>query len=418
MYLDKKICPNVTVQGIFDYIVDTMRDVNCDIHISDEINKQHITLNAFHFKNTLISQNILFIPFLESGKVVENINIENDIWTGDFKESYPYGLAINLEDFNPKFGYVLNSGIKLNDTEPEDVWEMLIGESAPRFPNNMFLFNFPSNYIDIDVARERINNFSSGSISSDFSEKLVTEILKQIQQYTNLSKDHELNTKAINIQFLIRCISFLCSKNKNLEHIRDKFMRERYILYVCFNDSSVDLIISKTNQKPQNAIAYSRNNKKKYQEEMALFVSKNSISFDQSNIQKATERVHQIIPEIHHYLYEFDIFDEEIGQRYFNRHFFDENYGERFKEVMRKIFKVKDANSTYATLLLMQVMLEGKEELRFIDTMDTILMLLLRKFSVSDIENNRAIISVTSDDIQKILKRFNNRNNSVHGITE
>ena len=418
LYLDKKICPNVTIEGIFNYIVDTMRDVNCDIHISDEINKKDITLNAFHSKNTFNKKSILFIPFLESGKVVEDISVENDIWTGDFKDSYPYGLAINLEDIDPRFGYVLNSGIKLNDTDPEDVWEMLIGEGMHRFPNNMFLFNFPSNYIDIDVARERINNFSTSSISSDFSEKLVTELLKQIQQYTNLSKDHDLNTKAINIQFLIRCISFLCSKNKNLEHVRDKFMRERYILYVCFNDSSIDLIINKPNQKPQNAIAYSKNNQKKYQEEMTLFVSKNSINFDQSSIQKVTERVHQIIPEIHHYLYEFDIFDEGIGQRYLSRHFFDENYSERFEEVMRKIFKVKDANLTYAILLLMQVMLEGKEELRFINTMDTILMLLLRKFSVSDVENNRAIISVQSEDIQRILKRFNNRNNSVHGITE
>jgi len=73
------------------------------------------------------------------------------------------------------------------------------------------------------------------------------------------------------------------------------------------------------------------------------------------------------------------------------------------------MFKVTDTNLIYALLLLLQFMLEGKEELRFINSLEMILMMLLRKFSISDVENSRAKVSISNNDLQKALKRIVNK---------
>ena len=91
---------------------------------------------------------------MDSGNIVKNVSIEKTIRTSDFIEKYSYGLFVDLTGKN-QIGAILNSGIKLYDTDVDDVCRLIfnIDSRKIRYLNRFFLFNFPSNYLNIDVSK-------------------------------------------------------------------------------------------------------------------------------------------------------------------------------------------------------------------------------------------------------------------------
>ena len=189
LYIDKEISHDIQPDQIIEYICNTMKDVSYDIHIKNEIAKQEIMLKAKSIRHNIPNNDLLFIPFLDSGKIDENINLETTIRTNEYIKKYPYGLIIDVTG-NHSSGAIMNSGIKLYDTEVEDIWGMLFGVDSRQFRifNNFFLFNFPSNYLNIDVSREKIASLTELVARNDFNINLLNEISRQISQYIVLCK--------------------------------------------------------------------------------------------------------------------------------------------------------------------------------------------------------------------------------------
>ena len=412
LYIDNKISRNIQPDKIIDYICNTMQDISCNIFIKDEINKKEMLLRSKELRKYISSKEVLFIPFLDSGEIVENISLERTIRTNDYIEKYPYGLLVNITR-NNQAGAILNSGIKLYDTDVGDIWGMLfnVDTRTVQYLNNFFVFNFPSNYLNIDVSREKITSLDKTVIASDFKIKLLNEILKQITEYINLSKVNETTNAAINLHLLIMVLVQLCKQDSELSRLNSVLMSMRYGLFIRFNKNSLDLIVSRQNNKPVNAFAYIQNNYSKFDDEFEKFVSNNLIKDNQTKLYLQEEYIHKILPEIR------ELFDRRAKHSLFLRDDFDQYFTYKYPhydnsyfpilEYLQKKLKCKDYKMVYAFLVLEAFLLKKNDASPHIAIMENILGILLEQYTISAIENGECVVSIRQEDIAKVIKRLN-----------
>ena len=407
LYIDKKTSKNITFESIIEYICKTIRDINCNIHINNESTKECKIITNYAAKNTINSKNLIFVPFLETGNI-SSIKVQDCIWTNNFKNEYPYGLLINLGERSKGYEGVLNSGILLCDTNVRDVWRMLAKvDEMNNCPRNMFLFNFPSNYIDIDVAREKINGFAKDILSKEFIINLIDEILTQIQQYFDLAQNNNLNISAYNMHSLMMFLARFCSGVDDYKHLNKKIMSGRYVLSVRFNFDSIELIVMRNGCPHENSILYTNNNIKKYKEELFTFVGKQDIN----DYNLSSRQLYRLLDELRYYSYEeTDNLTATYGYGYFWGYSHEKYLGEKIKMIISKELKIKESNLTCAVLLVLQAVFAEREERKYIDPMNAILILLLEKYSISDVEQDNAKLIINKADIEKIIKRMTNKN--------
>lgn len=410
LYIDKKISHDIQPNEIIDYICDTMKDVSYSILIKDEINKNKKLLKSKTLRKSISNNDILFVPFLDSGKIVENVSLERTIRTNDFIEKYPYGLLVDITG-NNQIGAILNSGIKLYDTDVDDILGMLFKVDIRRdqYLNNFFLFNFPSNYLNIDVSREKITSLNKAVIEVDFKIKLISEILRQVTEYINLSKINRTKTTAINLHLLMMTLVKLCKHNSELSRLSSGLMSMRYGLFIRFNNNAIDLIVSRLNNKPVDALAYNQNNYTKCDDEFEDFISNSSIKDNKIPLSLQAEYMHKILPNVqelfgrHSSLFLNGDFNEYYTFRY-SRHGRTQS---QIMQYLQKSLKSKDSKMVYAFLLL-QAFLLKKQDVKFhVAIIENIFLMLLEQYTVSEIENGECVVSVQQEDIIKVIKRLN-----------
>ncbi len=132
------------------YIKRTILDFSLDIKIEDTINNVSEIWKAHHIrqKNSLT----LFLPLTDHG--IKEISWKSDIKTRKFIDKYPFGLLIDFpihpsgQDEPEVF---LNSGIRLSSASRRFF----------RYPYSTKYYNFPSSYLELDVAREQILQFKN-----------------------------------------------------------------------------------------------------------------------------------------------------------------------------------------------------------------------------------------------------------------
>ncbi len=410
LYIDKKISHNIQPNEIIDYICDTMKDISCNILIHDEINKKEILLESKALRKKISNNDILFVPFLDSGKIVENVSLERTIRTNDFIKNYPYGLLIDIKR-NNQIGSILNSGIKLYDTDVDDIWSMLfkVDTRIVQYLNNFCLFNFPSNYLNIDVSREKITSLNKTVIEADFKIKLMSEILRQVTEYINLCKINKTKNAAINLHLLMMALVQLCKHNSELSRVSSGLMSMRYGLFIRFNKNAIDLIVSRLNNKPANALAYNQNNYTKCEDAFEDFISYNSIEDNQIPLSLQVEYLHKILPDVQELfgrpgsLFLGDDFDEYYTYR-FSQH---EKHQFQMMHFLQKKLKSKDNEMVYAFLLLEAFLLKKQDVRPHSVIMENILRMLLQQYTVSEIENEECVVSIGQEDIEKVIKRLN-----------
>lgn len=410
LHIDKTISHDIQPDQIIEYICNTMKDVSCDIHIKNEITKQEIKLKAKSIRHSIPNNDLLFIPFLDSGKIGENINVETTIRTSEYIKKYPYGLMVDVTG-NHSTGAVMNSGIKLYDTDVEDVWSMLFGVDGRRFRvfNNFFLFNFPSNYLNIDVSREKISSLTQLVTKTDFNTCMLNEISKQINQYIVLCKNTRTCNPAINLHSLMMTLVQLCKETPELSRFRSSLMSMRYVLYLRFNENTIDLIVSRQGEKPTDAVAYIQNNFSKCNEDFKSFVLSNSTEDEAETLISKTEYLHKILPNIHELISRRSIFWDRDFEEYYYYHYrypSSERFHLEISEYLQKILKSKDDNVVYAFLLLAAFLLKREGEKSHISIMDNILAMLLEQFTVSDVESGNCTKTIRYEDIKKTFKRL------------
>ena len=147
---------------IINYIKTIMLDFQLDIEIHNEISNTKEVLESHGIKRKCNLP--LFLPFTEKG--IEKISWKDEVQNNKFIEKYDHGLLIDF----PQEPYItsgdkafLNSGIRLSYM-PKEFFEYRLCKQY---------YNFPSSYLELDVARERIvhckNNY--------FKEKEALELL-------------------------------------------------------------------------------------------------------------------------------------------------------------------------------------------------------------------------------------------------
>lgn len=410
LYIDKKISHDIQSEKIIDYICNTMKDISCNIVIKNEVKKREILLESKAIRKNTSSNDVLFIPFLDSGKIVEKVSIEKTILTNDFVEEYPYGLLIDITG-NKYPSAVLNSGIKLYDTDVGDVWRMLFhtNDQNGRLYNNFFLFNFPSNYLNIDVSREKIASFTEIITRTDFRIKLMNEIARQINEYINLCKTNGTKNAAINLHSLMMTLVQLCKQNSELSRLNSSLMSMRYVLYIRFNEKAIDLIVSRSGDKPIGAVAYIQNNYSKCYDEFKIFVEANSTKDEKEALSMRTEYLHRVLPNVHALINRRDIFLDREFEEYMYYHYRYSSKGRFYSEIteyLQKILKSKDDNIVYAFLFLSAFLFKREGDKTHITIMENILKILLERYTVAEVENGKCAISIQYDDIRKVVKRL------------
>lgn len=410
LYIDKKISHDIQPEQIVEYICNTMKDISCDIHIKNEITKQEKKLKAKSIRHKIPNNDLLFIPFLDSGKIDENINMETTIRTNEYVKKYPYGLMIDISG-NHSTGAIMNSGIKLYDTDVEDVWGMLFGVDSRRFRmfNNFFLFNFPSNYLNIDVSREKIASLTELVAGTDFNINLLNEISRQISQYITLCKNTKTSTPAINLHYLMMTLVQFCKNIPELSRLRNSLMSMRYVLYLRFNDTTIDMIVSRQGEKPTGAVAYIQNNFSKCNEAFKTFVSSNSTEEDKDTFISKSEYLHKVLPNIHELVSRRSHFWDRDFEEYYYYNYRYPSSGKFYFEIseyLQKVLKSKDDNVVYAFLLFAAFLLKAEDEKNDISIMENIFTMLLEQFTVSDIESGNCTKTIRYEDIKKVLKRL------------
>lgn len=410
LYIDKKISHDIQPEKIIDYIRNTMRDISCDIHIKNEITREEILLKSKMIRKSIPNNDLLFVPFLESGKIVEQINIEETIRTNNYINQYPYGLMIDVTG-NHYRGEIMNSGIKLYDTDVKDVWGMLFKADSRRLrlSNNFFIFNFPSNYLNIDVSREKIASLIETVTKTDFKIRLMSELSRQISEYIDLCKINETKNKAINLHLLMMTFVEICKQEPELSRVKSNLMSLRYVLYLRFNEHTTDLIVSRSGDKPKNAIAYIQNNYVKCHDAFKGFILGNFTEDDQEIFHLRAEYLHKVLPNIYELISTRGISSDRDFEEYYYYHYgkpSNEWLYSQIVEYSQKVLKSRDDNVAYAFLFLSAFLLNREGEKKHIAIMENILVMLLERYTVSEIENGKCIVSIRYDDIKRVLKRL------------
>lgn len=172
LYEDKR--RRLDFEKTIKYIRDSMLDIQLKINIINAENGH--TDEILPFKLRRAKKLILFVPMDEKG--LREISWNKEIKDGGYIEKYIYGLLIDFGINNSmkeiKNDIVcLNSGIKLSQTN----------SSIIQHYNCNQYYNFPSSYIQLDVARERINNFKNDFYSNEKAIHLLAEQANELITY-------------------------------------------------------------------------------------------------------------------------------------------------------------------------------------------------------------------------------------------
>lgn len=176
---------------IIDYIKDVFSDFQLKIRIDNQLKNKIIEIETFTLRRNKDIK--LFCPIVDDKSV--DISWLKEIRTNEFIDKYQYGILVQFDwkansSKKNRHNQYLNSGILLSNTNVESL-------NFAETINSMCFYNFPSSYISLDVAREKILTFKNKSIKKDEILKNLTrqglEVLNSMEKYYG-----DLPIKAIN----------------------------------------------------------------------------------------------------------------------------------------------------------------------------------------------------------------------------
>ena len=231
----------LSFNNISQYIKAAILDIQLNINIVQlraDGTKDQLRLEAFRFRKELLEMSditnpLFFIPLDENGVV------HRDFSDLQLLQNEPFGIFVqynpNVESWKGSIGeYIeLNSGILLNNTS-EKGGNNRIGNKH----FNLYL-NFPPNYIELDVSREKINNFlkignsNYSFVDKCFRNEIMEVLLEQFIQWLNKAKEDKLKVEIIR---LFRIVIFF--KDNNTKKV-DAFLSQLYTLALKYNDKSI-----------------------------------------------------------------------------------------------------------------------------------------------------------------------------------
>lgn len=295
-------------KSIVDYIRKVMQDIKYAINIQylEEQKEKHFVIPAHSVRKQYECDGFsFFVPFFENGEIGA-INYVDDIVSDKYVNNYEYGLLIrrkkNLKTNNKHL--ILNSGIVVEQASLESIFgknfrRSNYGHDTYRGEGtyNDIIVNFPSNWLQLDVARENITGFSNVINEKNYKKrpyslgvKIASSLYKQILQYIEYSQQTKTNIPAICLQDVIQYALDFCGNQTSEEELREKLLKLKYGLLIKFSDKclSYQLIRSeKTGERIR--IRYSGEDARKEREKWMYKFSTQDVEIDQ-RILKQMER--------------------------------------------------------------------------------------------------------------------------------
>lgn len=249
--------PAYDSSGIPGYIRRSMKDIKYDIEIRRQ-NQPAIRVPAHSVRRKDRHQFAsLFVPFLEDG-TAGRLDWEQEVFSGKFTAENDYGLLINLGcRYGTDESAILNAGI-VTSYRPQMYG--LISEGLSDFLSrnrqrpidtrhkrmyNQFIFNFPSDWIKLDVSREKVVSFSDQmqalhreTGAARYLQAAISLALKeQIESLLRCCKEGRLDLPAANIAELL---DFLWSLNGVRDAALQQWWREQmYTVRIVFTEQGI-----------------------------------------------------------------------------------------------------------------------------------------------------------------------------------
>jgi hypothetical protein len=251
---------DVDITKIINYIDVVMKDIKYDIHIKydDKYGEETKIISSNNIRKTKNDSNShLFIPFNESGNVL-NIDWENEVNTNQYIEKYEYGILIELSNkFIEEKKLVLNSGILAKESDLFKVFEVDMRKDPFKFSesgHNNIIVNFPANWVQIDVSREKITSFSN-IIKSKYEKgmlqnKIAISLHDQLLNYLQYCKNNTVNSPVLSIKELIDFIKLFCNEKELCNDLK----KIQYDMFVKFTSDAIEYIVDHDYNKSKDTI--------------------------------------------------------------------------------------------------------------------------------------------------------------------
>jgi len=265
--------PAYSGSGISSYIRRSMQDIKYDIEIyRDDSPFLYIPAHRVRQKSSKCHTQ-LFIPFLEDG-TVGRLDWEQDVFSGKFISENDYGLLIKLgHHYNPEDNCILNAGIIIGRSP--QIWRFIsenldelmsknryrMTGQGHRWTYNQLVFNFPSNWIQLDVSREKIVGFSAhmedchkGKGAAEYFRNAVSVSLKeQIESLLNCCAENKLNLPSANVS---ECLELIQRFDPHPDCQLQQWLDEQvYVVNILFNEQGIQYTLCHSQkQAPQSPI--------------------------------------------------------------------------------------------------------------------------------------------------------------------
>ncbi len=404
---------SISSDEIVDYIKKVMLDIKYSINIKiiNEKEEKEINIHAHQIrKNNTESKLRFFIPFNEKGEVL-NIEYEKEVINGNFIDKYEYGLLI--QSIKQKQNYsnqkILNAGILVEQTNLSYLFGKEFDKIYNRFNEyfyNDIIINFPANWVQIDVSREKITGFTqlikkSNSKNSKnlIGEKIAECLYNQILCFLEYSKKTDIRLPIIYLQKVIQYAISFCGQNR--VDIRKKIDKLKYILNIKFTDKSVIYEIKhRENIKQRKVISYENDEAK-----LICNKLKNNLKINFNPRNKHIQDNKRNKQEDLRYLYR--LFESTIIEENFI--YTEKKIYKLLNEIGLKL-RVKSSNINYLfTLLLLMISDDDFIKKETASIISFIEIFIMQTLNISNVEKGINSISVNYDDL---VMFFNNKLNN------
>ena len=237
---------------IASYIEDIMLDIKYDLsvdYLSDKV-MHNIDIPAHNMRKNVSKNNfILFVPLSEDFNA-KKIDYAKDVISGQFTYKYEHGILIYNTFKKNNHIDVLNAGIlvqqaslsKLFGKGFENEYSSSLRDGV-YYKNNM-IANFPSNWIQLDVSREKLVGFSddlkkmqSKKVIPSVGVSIAESLLDQIQWILNHSETAVSQTPVTNLNEAIHLALDFCNCTDNGTH--KNLSALKCIAHIIFSDDAI-----------------------------------------------------------------------------------------------------------------------------------------------------------------------------------
>lgn len=312
LYLDNSIEEKIIV----NYIRKVMQDIKYPIkilYVEDGGKEEKILVPAHSIRKQKETEEFkFFVPFYDNGEVGQCDYIE-DILSNKYIEKYEYGLLFSKINSSYAKGrsLVLNSGIVVERTTVRDILRMDFRRCDYGYYSygenryNEIIANFPANWLQLDVAREKVtslSDFIKGQTAKRknkyLEEKIADALYNQIVQYIHYSEGRKTNISIVYLQYMIDYALILCKKKE----LYEKILSVRYLLTINFSDKGLCYKVARSGESRERIrITYSDINARKEQNKW-LNIFREEHSMEAFGYEQKYEGFKQEILHIFHQL--------------------------------------------------------------------------------------------------------------------